>query len=79
MLVTPLVPPPVAPELLRPVQKSSCDLTPGAASYSGQEIAASIDCWRNAVAVASGKHQKLASAVKIRQAKLEEAAKAAVR
>lgn len=79
VVVKPLAPPAIAPTLLRPVQAAHCDLTPGAEVYSGPEIAAVIDCWRNAWAVAAGKHAKLASAVKIREAKVHEAVKAAVR
>ncbi len=78
-MVKPLAPPPVAPELLRPVQAPFCELTAGAQAYSGAEIAASLDCWRSAWSVAAGKHAKLASAVKIREAKVQDAVRAAVR
>lgn len=71
--------PPVAPELLRPVAKPFCELSPGAESYSGPELSAVIDCWRSAWTVASGKHDRLSKAVKIREAAVQSAARAAVR
>ena len=79
VVVKPLMAPPVAPELLRPVAKPFCELSPGAESYSGPELSAVIDCWRSAWTVASGKHDKLATAVKIREAAVQSAVRAAVR
>lgn len=79
VVVKPVAPPPVAPVLLLPVKEPFCALTPGAEAYTGPEISAALDCWRSAWAVAAGKHAKLASAVKIREAKVQEAVKAAVR
>ena len=79
MVVKPIAPPPVAPELLRAVPKPLCELTPGAAEYSPAELAAAIDCWRSAWAVASGKHGALAKAVRARETKVAEAVKASIR
>lgn len=79
VVVKPIAPPKVAPELLRPVAKPICELTPGASEYSPAEIAATIDCWRSAWAVAAGKHERLAKAVRVREAKVAEAVKASIR
>jgi len=76
--VQPIMPPPVADQLMAPVGKPSCAL-PADASYSGAEIRASIECWRAAWSVAAGKHRALAEAVKLREIKVAEAVKAAVR
>lgn len=73
------MPPPVSEQLMSPVGQPVCSLTKGAESYTGAEIAASLDCWRNAWAVASGKHQALAKAVRLREVRVAEAVKASVR
>lgn len=47
--------------------------------YLGKEINASLRCWRLAWAKAAAKHDQLAQAVEHREAKTDEALKAAVR
>lgn len=79
MVVKPIAPPPVATKLLETDPPPFCELTARATHYTGAELSATIDCWRSAWSVAAGKHRKLASAVKIREAKVQEAVKAAVR
>lgn len=79
VVVKPIAPPPVAPELLRAVPKPICELTPGAAEYQPAELSAAIECWRSAWAVASGKHAALVKAVKVREVRVAEAVKASIR
>lgn len=75
-MVKPLAGPPVSPVLLEPAKAPLCELASGAQEFSPAEIAAALDCWRAAWAVAAGKHVKLASAVRLREARLQDALKA---
>lgn len=57
----------------------ACELDARADEYTGKEIKASLACWRLAWARAAAKHDHLAQAVEHREAKTDEALKAAVR
>jgi hypothetical protein len=78
VVVKPLVPPPIAPALMSTVPTPLCSL-PVREEYEPREIARSIDCWRKAWSAAAAQHQKLAAAVRVREAKMKEAAKVAVK
>jgi hypothetical protein len=82
VVVRPLAMPKVNSELLsrENARAPACDLDRTRAGYyHGDEIKASNACWRLAWAKAAAKHDQLAQAVEHREAKTDEALRAAVR